>query len=111
MSGHRSRSGGVRTWGSKKDPWGGYYTSEFFFCVSVICLSVVPLHLAITAKWLSGLTTSRAAGWMEVMEVGVLAEILNLVGFQGSTESFAGVRQIRVIRVAGGDIWLSLSDS
>lgn len=48
---------------------------------------------------------------MEVMEVGVLAEILNLVGFQGSTESFAGVRQIRVIRVAGGDIWLSLSDS
>lgn len=36
---------------------------------------------------------------------------MNLVGFQRSTESFAGVRQIRVIWVAGGDIWLSLSDS
>lgn len=48
---------------------------------------------------------------MEVMEVRVLAEILNLVGFQRSTESFAGVRQIWVIWVAGGDIWLSVSDS
>lgn len=41
----------------------------------------------------------------------MLAEISNLVGFQRSAESFAGVRQIRVIWVASGDIWLSLSGS
>lgn len=41
----------------------------------------------------------------------MLAEIWILVGFQRSAESFVGVRQIRVIWVASGDIWLPLSGS
>lgn len=36
---------------------------------------------------------------------------MNLVGFQRSPESFAGVRQVRMTWVASGDIWLSLSGS
>lgn len=117
LSGHRSRSVGVRAWRSGKDPRVDIaLLSLFSVYPSSICLSVslFPLPPPTTAKWLSVFTTfcpnifAQAAAWVEV---AVLTEILNLVGFRRSAEGFAGVRQIRMIWMASGDIWLSLSDS